>query len=109
MFLQIAACFTVIGLLYGLVSNLQQNRRLAASLPPGPPGHWLFGNVPPKNLYAPVNPIAHTKADRGLASPFIRFAELTEIYGPVFTLRFGRRIVCVVGRHQVGDNWSHWV
>lgn len=32
-----------------------------------------------------------------------RYAELTEVYGPVFSLRYGSRIVCVIGRHQVSS------
>ncbi|OSX61654.1 hypothetical protein POSPLADRAFT_1046942 [Postia placenta MAD-698-R-SB12] len=82
MFLQIVTSVLATGLLYALISVLQQNRTLSASLPPGPPGHWLFGNAPPR------------------AFPYRHFAELTETYGPVFTLRFGRRIVCVIGRYQ---------
>ncbi|OBZ68871.1 O-methylsterigmatocystin oxidoreductase [Grifola frondosa] len=53
-----------------------------APLPPGPPGHWLFGNTPP---------VSHA---------YRHYAELTEEYGPVFTIRYGGRLVCVIGRCQ---------
>ncbi|KZT11592.1 cytochrome P450 [Laetiporus sulphureus 93-53] len=52
------------------------------SLPSGPPGHWLLGN-------APSGPHASR-----------RVAELVEAYGPVITLRYGIRLVCVVGRYE---------
>jgi len=55
---------------------------LRASLPPGPQGHWLFGNVLP-GAYA-----------------YRHYAELIETYGPVISLRYGSRIVCIVGRYQ---------
>ncbi|THH18294.1 hypothetical protein EW146_g2667 [Bondarzewia mesenterica] len=51
-------------------------------LPPGPPGHWLWGNeVPEKRT-------------------FLKYAEWTDKYGPVYTLRHGRRTIIVIGRND---------
>ncbi|KAG1894747.1 cytochrome P450 [Suillus fuscotomentosus] len=58
----------------------QAMRRLP--LPPGPPGRWLLGNTMPKS-YVPF-----------------QFARWTEQYGPVFSLKQGRRIFVIIGRHQ---------
>lgn len=33
----------------------------------------------------------------------IKYAELTDMYGPVFSFKQGKNIVCVIGRYQVGD------
>ncbi|KAH7922532.1 cytochrome P450 [Leucogyrophana mollusca] len=57
-------------------------RRNHLPLPPGPPGHWLFGNTLPKSY-------AHRQ-----------FAEWTSEYGPVFSLRQGSRIYVIIGRYQ---------
>ncbi|KAK0442507.1 cytochrome P450 [Desarmillaria tabescens] len=52
------------------------------SLPPGPPGHWLFGNEIPKKR------------------AFLKYDEWTRVYGPVFSLtRFGK-VYIVVGRYD---------
>ncbi|KAH9948109.1 cytochrome P450 [Amylocystis lapponica] len=61
-------------------------------LPPGPPGHWFFGNGPP-------GPNAYRK----------RYTELIEQYGPVVSLRYGTRIVCIVGRYHAAVDilWKH--
>ncbi|KAH9858577.1 cytochrome P450 [Lenzites betulinus] len=55
-------------------------------LPPSPPGHWLFGNAPP-TAYAHLH---HTRT--------------AETYGPVFTLRYGSRRLCVITRHQAAQD-----
>ncbi|KAI0086645.1 cytochrome P450 [Irpex rosettiformis] len=47
-------------------------------IPPGPKGKWF-------------NP--------GLHSP-LRYAEMTEVYGPVFSFRQGKNIFIVIGRYQ---------
>ncbi|KAH9921236.1 cytochrome P450 [Epithele typhae] len=59
-----------------------RTRTLASKLPPGPPSHWLIGNQQPP-------PYAHRY-----------YTELAKTYGPVFTLRYGSRIVCVIAGHQ---------
>ncbi|KAK0437105.1 cytochrome P450 [Desarmillaria tabescens] len=52
------------------------------SLPPGPPGHWLFGNEIPKKR------------------EFLKYDEWTRTYGPVFSLtRFGK-VYIIVGRYD---------
>ncbi|KAL0948576.1 hypothetical protein HGRIS_011135 [Hohenbuehelia grisea] len=51
-------------------------------LPPGPPGHWLFGNSLP-DCFA-----------------YRKFEEWTKEYGPVFSLRQGTHVIIVVGRVQ---------
>ncbi|TFK52811.1 cytochrome P450 [Heliocybe sulcata] len=68
----------------GLYTKANNNRQSSGHglLPPGPPGHWFYGNTMPK-------PHAHRK-----------FEEWTKEYGPVFTLRQGRKLLIVVGRYQ---------
>ncbi|KZT26043.1 cytochrome P450 [Neolentinus lepideus HHB14362 ss-1] len=66
---------------YTKVKNLMQSSGHGL-LPPGPPGHWLYGNTMPK-LHA------HRK-----------FEEWTREYGSLFTLRQGKKIIIVVGRYQ---------
>ncbi|KAG1728574.1 cytochrome P450 [Suillus occidentalis] len=63
-----------------LKKHYQAAKRLP--LPPGPPGRWLLGNKMPKSNTA------------------LQFARWTEQYGPVFSLKQGRRIFVVIGRHQ---------
>ncbi|KAH9832506.1 cytochrome P450 [Rhodofomes roseus] len=80
-----AAVLSAVGLLSVLfykyvLEPLRLQRK--ASLPPGPPGHWLFGNALP-------GPYAYRQ-----------YANLISEYGPVISLRYGRRIVCIVGRYQ---------
>ncbi|KAK0201333.1 hypothetical protein DFS33DRAFT_1387286 [Desarmillaria ectypa] len=56
--------------------------RRPRSLPPGPPGYWLFGNeIPTKRA-------------------FLNYEEWTKKYGPVYSLtRFGK-VYIVVGRYN---------
>ncbi|TFK93081.1 cytochrome P450 [Polyporus arcularius HHB13444] len=54
----------------------------AGPLPPGPPGHWLFGNLPPTSF------------------AYRYYTELAGTYGPVFTMRYGSHRVCVITGHQ---------
>ncbi|KAI0720580.1 cytochrome P450 [Cerioporus squamosus] len=58
----------------------------AGRLPPGPPGHWLFGNTPPTS-YA-----------------YRYYTELAATYGPVFTMRYGSHRVCVITGHQAATD-----
>ncbi|KAH9851835.1 cytochrome P450 [Lenzites betulinus] len=51
-------------------------------LPPSPPGHWLFGNAPPATY------------------PHLQYTRLAETYGPVYTLRYGSRRLCVITRYE---------
>ncbi|EIW85926.1 cytochrome P450 [Coniophora puteana RWD-64-598 SS2] len=51
-------------------------------LPPGPPGHWLFGNKLP-----------HVKQSQV-------FARWIEEYGPIIKLRTGPRTIIIIGRYQ---------
>ncbi|TFK53064.1 cytochrome P450 [Heliocybe sulcata] len=67
--------------LYTKVKHIQRTSEHGL-LPPGPPGHWLYGNTTPR-------PYAHRQ-----------FHEWTKEYGPVFTLRQGRKILIIVGRYQ---------
>ncbi|KAH9930251.1 cytochrome P450 [Fomitopsis serialis] len=77
--LSVAALLSILFYIY-VLEPLRLQRK--ASLPPGPPGHWLFGNAPP-------GPYAYR-----------HYANLINEYGPVTSLRYGRRIVCIVGRYQ---------
>lgn len=47
----------------------------------------------PRSSFSPSNVFC--------ASLPFKFAQLTEMYGPVFSFKQGTRIVCVVGRYQV--------
>ncbi|KAH9842975.1 cytochrome P450 [Rhodofomes roseus] len=71
---------------YEYVLRPLQLGRKRLPLPPGPPGHWLFGNAPPP-------PYAYRY-----------YADLTEKYGPVVSLRYGKRIICIVGRYQAATD-----
>ncbi|KAI9572561.1 cytochrome P450 [Boletus coccyginus] len=51
-------------------------------LPPGPPGHWLFGNAMPR-----VNQSQ-------------QFAAWINQYGPVISLRLGPKVMIIIGRHK---------
>ncbi|KAI0826895.1 cytochrome P450 [Trametes gibbosa] len=55
-------------------------------LPPSPPGHWLFGNAPPT------------------AYVHLHYSRLAETCGPVFTLRYGSRRMCVITRHEAATD-----
>ncbi|KAJ7151109.1 cytochrome P450 [Mycena filopes] len=63
-----------------LVPRQRRNSRLP--LPPGPPGHWLFGTAIPK------------------AHPHRKFEEWTKEYGPVISFRRGRELIVVIGRYD---------
>ncbi|KAI0633734.1 cytochrome P450 [Trametes polyzona] len=65
-----------------VVSRSLRWGRAGERLPPSPPGHWFFGNAPP-TAYAHLH---HTR--------------IAETYGPVFTLRYGARRLCVIARYQ---------
>ncbi|KAK0469016.1 cytochrome P450 [Desarmillaria tabescens] len=59
------------------------NRQSKLPLPPGPPHHWLFG----------------TEALTG--SPWLRYEEMTQKYGPIFSLRRGLTdIIIIIGRYE---------
>ncbi|OSC97213.1 cytochrome P450 [Trametes coccinea BRFM310] len=70
----------VLGLLCYIVVRRLRLGRQEERLPPSPPGHWLFGNAPPAS-YA-----------------YRQFAHLANIYGPIFTLRYGSRRLVVITR-----------
>ncbi|GAA5916201.1 hypothetical protein JCM8208_000032 [Rhodotorula glutinis] len=53
-------------------------------LPPGPPGLPFIGNI----------------LDVPKSKPWVRFAEWTDEYGPMFTLKMGRNTMVVLGRAQ---------
>ncbi|KAG8220189.1 cytochrome P450 [Butyriboletus roseoflavus] len=61
-------------------AQLKSKRRLP--LPPGPPGHWLFGNALPR------------------ANQSQQFAAWVNQYGPVISLRIGPKVMIIIGRHQ---------
>lgn len=79
--------FKALGALVALVlagsfirNKIRSRSRLP--LPPGPPGHWLFGNALPK-----TNQSQH-------------FAEWINTYGPIISLRVGPKVMIIIGRHQ---------
>ncbi|KAI0349583.1 cytochrome P450 [Trametes cingulata] len=72
-------------LCYAAVQGLRWERE-NERLPPSPPGHWFFGNAPPT------------------AFAYRHFARIAETYGPVFTLRYGSRRLCVITRHEAATD-----
>ncbi|KAG2338809.1 cytochrome P450 [Suillus weaverae] len=79
--------FKALGALVALVlagsffrSKIRSRSRLP--LPPGPPGHWLFGNALPR------------------ANQSQQFAEWINTYGPIISLRVGPKVMVIIGRHQ---------
>ncbi|KAH7884146.1 cytochrome P450 [Phlebopus sp. FC_14] len=69
-------------LLAGAAVRAKLKARGRLPLPPGPPGHWLFGNALPR------------------ANQSQQFAEWINQYGPVISLRVGPRTMIIIGRHQ---------
>ncbi|KAG7439293.1 cytochrome P450 [Guyanagaster necrorhizus] len=66
-----------------LTAGLLLSRRFQSrSLPPGPPGHWLFGNDLPRKR------------------AFLKYEEWTREYGPVFSLKRFGKVYIVVGRYD---------
>ncbi|KAF8551911.1 cytochrome P450 [Imleria badia] len=61
-------------------ATLKRKRRLP--LPPGPPGHWLFGNAIPRENQSQ------------------QFAAWVNQYGPVISLRLGPKTMIIIGRYQ---------
>ncbi|GAA6058281.1 hypothetical protein JCM3770_002891 [Rhodotorula araucariae] len=59
-------------------------KKTKGPLPPGPPGLPFIGNI----------------LDVPKSKPWIRFAEWTEEYGPMFTLKMGRNTMIVLGRAE---------
>ncbi|KAI0754867.1 cytochrome P450 [Daedaleopsis nitida] len=82
---QLAVTSLALGVLVAFVYLMVRHLRLSKygdRLPPGPPGHWLLGNTPPSS------------------HAYRYYSDLAEVYGPVFTMRYGSRNVVVIGRHQ---------
>ena len=78
-------------------------KRAGERLPPGPAGHWLFGNTLPRSQYAYTRstyPPANHSAS--ICSVAFHYTELGKTHGPVYTLRHDSKYVCVVTGHQVG-------
>ncbi|KAG1854488.1 cytochrome P450 [Suillus subalutaceus] len=79
--------FKALGALVALVlaGSFLRNKirsRSRLPLPPGPPGHWLFGNAIPR-----TNQSQH-------------FAEWINTYGPIISLRVGPKVMIIIGRYQ---------
>ncbi|KAG2119306.1 cytochrome P450 [Suillus clintonianus] len=73
--------------LAGNVLRAKLRSRSRLPLPPGPPGHWLFGTPLPK-----VNQSQ-------------QFAEWINTYGPIISLRVGPgRVMVIIGRHQESND-----
>ncbi|KAG2131612.1 cytochrome P450 [Suillus bovinus] len=75
----IACTLTIVLVTLWIMKQRSQTAR-QLPLPPGPSRRWLLGNTMPN---APL-----------------QFARWTEQYGPVFSLKQGRRIFVIIGRHQ---------
>lgn len=71
-------------------------------LPPGPPGHWLFGNALPKAKYVQLVSVSSQSNLRQSQSQ--QFAAWINQYGPVISLRLGPKTMIIIGRHQVRVN-----
>ncbi|PBK80872.1 cytochrome P450 [Armillaria gallica] len=64
-------------------------RRSKLPLPPGPPHHWLFGTE------------VLTGSWVGFERPWLRYEEMTQKYGPIFSLRRGLTdIIIIIGRYE---------
>ncbi|KAG2150821.1 cytochrome P450 [Suillus clintonianus] len=73
--------------LAGNVLRAKLRSRSRLPLPPGPPGHWLFGNHIPS------------------ANQSQQFAEWINTYGPIISLRLGpSRVMVIIGRHQESND-----
>ncbi|KAL4071072.1 cytochrome P450 [Scleroderma yunnanense] len=81
-FLHTPYSFCAIVLLVGLWVLKTFRTRGTLPLPPGPRGNGVF-----------MSPNSKIR-------PTFRFAKLTEIYGPVFSLRQGSRLLVVIGRYN---------
>ncbi|KIJ21384.1 hypothetical protein PAXINDRAFT_164896 [Paxillus involutus ATCC 200175] len=68
--------------LAGAAIGAKFKARKRLPLPPGPPGHWLFGNAFPR------------------ANQSQQFAQWINQYGPVISLRIGPKVMIIIGRHQ---------
>lgn len=81
-------------------AQLKHKRRLP--LPPGPPGHWLFGNAIPRAKC--VHLIGLMALINSITSQSQQFAAWINQYGPVISLRIGPKIMVIIGRHKVRVN-----
>ncbi|GAA5997441.1 cytochrome P450 [Rhodotorula paludigena] len=76
---------TLIAAVLGLaVLYLARGNKAKGPLPPGPPPLPIIGNL----------------LDVPKSRPWVKFAEWTEQYGPIFTLKMGRNTMLVIGRAQ---------
>lgn len=94
-----AAGALVVLAVLGNVVRSQIKARSRLPLPPGPPGHWLFGNALPKEKYVVVLLPRHRLP--GFYSQSQHFAEWINQYGPVISLRLGPKVMIIIGRYQV--------
>ncbi|KAG2131583.1 cytochrome P450, partial [Suillus bovinus] len=79
--------FKALGALVALViaGGILRNKIRSKSrlpLPPGPPGHWLFGTAFPRQNQSQ------------------QFAEWINTYGSIISLRVGPKVMIIIGRHQ---------
>ncbi|POY72210.1 hypothetical protein BMF94_4716 [Rhodotorula taiwanensis] len=73
----VLAAIVAVAVLYALTG-----KRTKATLPPGPPGLPFIGNI----------------RDIPKSRPWVKFAEWTDQYGPMYTLKLGRTNMIVIGR-----------
>ncbi|KAJ7267773.1 cytochrome P450 [Mycena rebaudengoi] len=64
------------------VTIQSRTKPITGLIPPGPPGHWFWGTIIPKEH-------AHRK-----------FEEWIQEYGPVISFRRGREFIVIVGRYD---------
>ncbi|EGN94234.1 hypothetical protein SERLA73DRAFT_171698 [Serpula lacrymans var. lacrymans S7.3] len=73
-----------------LLGILACRRRLATNsslpLPPGPPSHWFWGTKIPKS-----------------ANVAFLFSKLVDEYGPVVSIKQGRKVAIIIGRHDAAN------
>ncbi|KAJ7136063.1 cytochrome P450 [Mycena epipterygia] len=74
------ALLALVGL--GCATWIIQRRRANSRLPPGPPGHWLWGTTIPRQ------------------HAYRKFEEWIQQYGPVISFRRGRELIVIIGRYD---------
>ena len=85
-----------------LAVSYWRRRKDRLPLPPGPPGHWLWGNEIPSKKYD-LERLSYALLANSTLRTYLKHAEWTRQYGPIFSLRTMRRTIIVLGSYQVNS------